>query len=297
MTKVVLHCKNLNFTMNKKKIIDNVSFDLEEKDILGFIGPNGAGKTSIIKLILGLYQNKNSIIKINNYDLNKEHVLAISNVGAIIENPELYTYMSGYQNLKIAADMYKISKERINEIVKLVDLEKSIHLKVSKYSLGMKQRLGIANAILHNPKILILDEPTNGLDPTGILELKKLLKELSNQGMAIIISSHILSELESLCNKFCFIKSGKIIAFKTKIELTKANDNYIFKLSTTNLKKYIKKYIKINNNSVLIKCPENKLNKIIKKLINNKIKIYEIKKESSSLENNFINIIEGDYNV
>ena len=297
MSKVVLQCKNLTTIMNKKRIVDNVTFNLEEKDILGFIGPNGAGKTSIIKVILGLYKNKTGEIIINNYNLKNNYVLAISNVGAIIENPDPYMYMTGYENLMIAAKIYNLSRERVQEVIELVELEKSINLKVSKYSLGMKQRLGIALAIIHKPKILILDEPTNGLDPTGIIKLNMLLKKLSKQGISIIISSHILSELETICNKFCFINNGKIIAIKTKQELNHINDNYILKLSKTNLKNIISNYKVINNDTIQIKCKKNKLNTIIKKLITNKINIYEIKKATPSLEKTFLNIIEGDNNA
>ena len=153
MSKVVLQCKKLSKVMNKKNIVSNVTFDLCEKDILGFIGPNGAGKTSIIKLILGLYKKDEGSVVIKGFDLDADFVKAISEVGAIIENPALYMYMTGYDNLMITAKIYNISNDRVNQVIKLLNLEKFIMNKVSKYSLGMKQRLGIAQAIIHNPKI------------------------------------------------------------------------------------------------------------------------------------------------
>lgn len=295
MSKVVLECQNLNKKLSKNVKISNISFSLNEKDILGFIGPNGAGKTTIIKSILGLYKIDSGKITISGYDLNKDFVRAISNVGAIIENPDLYSYMTGYENLMIAARIYDIKKERVNEIIKLVGLENKINQKVSKYSLGMKQRLGIAQSILHNPKILILDEPTNGLDPNGIIELNKLLLKLSKNGMSIIISSHILSELETICNKFCIINEGKIVYKKTidKYQKESQFNQYVFEISNTNNLKNILKYKKIDKSHIKIASTKSNINNIIKKLIEHNIQIYEIKKENLSLENIFIDKING----
>lgn len=298
MSKVVLKCQNLNKKLSKTAKISNVSFSLNERDILGFIGPNGAGKTTIIKSILGLYKIDSGKIEINGYDLEKNFVKAISNVGAIIENPDLYSYMTGYENLMIAAKIYDIKKERVNQIIKLVGLENKINLKVSKYSLGMKQRLGIAQSILHNPKILILDEPTNGLDPSGIIELNNLLLELSKGGMSIIISSHILSELETICNKFCIVNEGKIIYKKTIDKLKKEQQisEYIFEISDIEKIKNKLKYEKVDSKHIKIKTTKNNINNIIKKLLENNIQIYEIKAENLSLESIFLNTIRGESN-
>ena len=298
MSKVVLKCQNLNKKLSKTAKISNVSFTLNERDILGFIGPNGAGKTTIIKSILGLYKIDSGKIEINGYDLEKDFVKAISNVGAIIENPDLYSYMTGYENLMIAAKIYDIKKERVNQIIKLVGLENKINLKVSKYSLGMKQRLGRAQSILHNPKILILDEPTNGLDPSGIIELNNLLLELSKGGMSIIISSHILSELETICNKFCIVNEGKIIYKKTIDKLKKEQQisEYVFEISDIEKIKNKLKYEKVDSKHIKIKTTKNNINNIIKKLLENNIQIYEIKAENLSLESIFLNTIRGESN-
>ena len=167
------------------------------------------GKTTTIKLILGLQSITSGKVTINGYDIEKEFTKAIRKVGAIIENPDLYMYLTGFENLKLVANMYKeIDRTRIMEVVKLVKLDNRINDKVSKYSLGMRQRLGVAQAILHKPNLLILDEPTNGLDPEGIKDLRELLKDLSQkENMAIFISSHNLAEIETLCNKVCIIRS------------------------------------------------------------------------------------------
>ena len=298
MSKVVLKCQTLNKKLSKTVKISNVSFSLNERDILGFIGPNGAGKTTIIKSILGLYKIDSGKIEINGYDLEKDFVKAISNVGAIIENPDLYSYMTGYENLMIAAKIYDIKKERVNQIIKLVGLENKINLKVSKYSLGMKQRLGIAQSILHNPKILILDEPTNGLDPSGIIELNNLLLELSKGGMSIIISSHILSELETICNKFCIVNEGKIIYKRTidKLKKDQQISEYIFEISDIEKIKNKLKCEKVDSKHIKIKTTKNNINNIIKKLLENNVQIYEIKAENLSLESIFLNTIRGESN-
>ena len=301
MSKVVLKCENLNKKLSNKTRITDVSFSVYENDILGFIGPNGAGKTTIIKLILGLYRYDSGTVEINGYDLKKDFVKAISGVGAIIENPDLYMYMTGYENIMISAKIYNIEKEQIDKVVKLVGLEDKINEKVSKYSLGMRQRLGIAQAIVHNPKILILDEPTNGLDPEGIIDLNNLLKKLAQSGMAIMISSHILSELELLCNKVCFINNGRIINYKTMFELQTLanNNNYIIELNTIKLNKILENYDYkiIDSDHIELSIDRSELNKFIKFLLDNNVEIYEIKKQVLSLKNIFLNMIGGNIDV
>ena len=301
MSKVVLKCENLNKKLSNKTRITDVSFSVYENDILGFIGPNGAGKTTIIKLILGLYRYDSGTVEINGYDLKKDFVKAISGVGAIIENPDLYMYMTGYENIMISAKIYNIEKEQIDKVIKLVGLEDKINEKVSKYSLGMRQRLGIAQAIVHNPRVLILDEPTNGLDPEGIIDLNNLLKKLAQSGMAIMISSHILSELELLCNKVCFINNGRIINYKTMFELQKLanNNNYIIELNTIKLNKILENYDYkiIDSDHIELSIDRSELNKFIQFLLANKVEIYVIKKQVLSLKNIFLNMIGGNIDV
>ena len=302
MSKVVLKCENLNKKLSNKTRITDVSFSVYENDILGFIGPNGAGKTTIIKLILGLYRYDSGTVEINGYDLKKDFVKAISGVGAIIENPDLYMYMTGYENIMISAKIYNIEKEQIDKVVKLVGLEDKINEKVSKYSLGMRQRLGIAQAIVHNPRVLILDEPTNGLDPEGIIDLNNLLKKLAQSGMAIMISSHILSELELLCNKVCFINNGRIINYKTMFELqtlANNNNNYIIELNNIKLNKILENYDYkiIDSDHIELSIDRSELNKFIKFLLDNNVEIYEIKKQVLSLKNIFLNMIGGNIDV
>ena len=295
MSKVVLKCNNLYKKIGDRVLVDDVSFSLNEGEIMGFIGPNGAGKTSIIKIILGLYKMNSGSVKICGYDLESDFVNSIKNVGAIIENPDMYMYMSGFDNLMLSASLYGVSKSRVNEVVKLVDLEKNIFDSVNKYSLGMRQRLGIAQAIIHSPKLLILDEPTNGLDPKGILELKLLLKKLAGNGMSVIVSSHILSELESFCDVVCVINNGKVISFNSLNKLYDVyKNNYILELDSVDVKKYIDNYIIVDDKHIKITVNSESLNYVIRRLIDNNVGIYEIKKEVLSLEDVFMSLVGGN---
>ena len=298
----ILKCENLYKTFGKKTILKDVSLEVNEGDILGFIGPNGAGKTTTIKLILGLQSITKGNVSINGYDIEKNFTNAIKRVGAIVENPDMYMYLTGYQNLKLVANLYKdISEDRINEVVKLVKLENRIKDKVSKYSLGMRQRLGIAQAILHKPNLLILDEPTNGLDPEGIKEMRELLVDLaSKEKMGILISSHNLAELDNFCNKVCIIKNGKIIETSeiSKIKQEASKEVKIFEVNNVNLaEEVIGKIEKIDTNKFKINVPKQEVAEIVEKLVKNNIKVYEVKQEEKTLEDAFFektggNIIE-----
>ena len=295
---VVLESKNVYKKLGTRVIIKDLSLKLYEGDILGFIGANGAGKTTSIKLLLGLQTLSGGTVSINGYDIKKNFEKAISNVGAIIENPDLYMYLTGYENLSIVSKIYNIPKERLEEVIEIVGLKKSIHDKVKKYSLGMRERLGIAQAILHKPKVLILDEPMNGLDPEGIKDLKYLLTHLSKEeNMAILISSHILSELESICNRVCIISQGSIIKDETMDAIKTVTEKipYILELSNTSLDNILYQYQKLDKTHIKIKSTKEKLNNIIKTLILNEISIYEIKKEEQTLESIFLQLSKKNY--
>ena len=300
MPNQVLKCNNINKVIKKKQILDNVSFELNEGEILGFIGPNGAGKTTTIKLILGLQSITSGTIKINGFDIQKDFVKAIEKVGAIVENPDFYMYLSGRKNLELISNMYKgIGKERIDEVVKLVGLENRINDKVSKYSLGMRQRLGIAQAIINKPNLLVLDEPTNGLDPEGIKELREFLVKLSKEeNMAIFISSHNLAELESFCNKICIIKSGKVIENTTmeelKAETVDEKNIYYVEINDTNLLEKNENISIIDNTHFKLIIKKEDVPGFIKMLIEDNIKIYEIKEERLSLEDAFLKKTGGN---
>ena len=296
----VLECKSLNKKIGKKDILKNVSIEIQEGDILGFIGPNGAGKTTTIKLILGLQKINSGEVKINGYDIKNQFEKAIERVGTIVENPDLYMYMSGLDNLKMIARLYKnVDIKRIDEVIKLVGLENRIKDKVSKYSLGMRQRLGIAQAILHKPNLLILDEPTNGLDPEGIKQLRDLLTKLAKEeNMAILISSHNLAELESFCNKITIIQNGEIIETSTLEDAKRVEGKMIYEIeldSTSDLDKIINKEIEIvDSNSFKVYLTKEEIPEIIKKLVDNNKKVYKVCEDLTSLEDAFLKKTGGN---
>ncbi|GAT39775.1 putative efflux ABC transporter [Listeria monocytogenes] len=182
-------------------------------EVFGFLGPNGAGKTTTIRMIVGLIKPTSGTILIGGKDIRKNFTEAMRGLGSIVENPEFYTFLTGQENLAYFARMDSaIKKERIQEVTELVGLEKRINDRVSTYSLGMRQRLGIAQALLSNPKLLILDEPTNGLDPSGIHEMRDFIRALAkNEGISVLVSSHLLSEIELLCDRVAIMTDGTII--------------------------------------------------------------------------------------
>jgi len=284
----ILECQNLCKSFGKKQILKDVSFEIDEKDILAFIGPNGSGKTTTIKLILGLQNIDSGSVKINGYDVEKDFVKSIEKVGAIVENPDTYMYLSGWQNLKLVANLYKgVTDDDLKTIVKTVGLENRIHDKVSKYSLGMRQRLGIARALINKPNLLVLDEPTNGLDPEGIKDLRILLKILAKEGMGILISSHNLAELESFCNKVLIIDNGVILE-KSEVRKFKDNDNkYLFKVDNTKNIKLDGMY-EVTKTTFCINGEKESIASIIKTLVNEDIKIYEVTLTELTLEEAFL---------
>lgn len=220
MPENVLKVENLKKTIGKRTIVQDLSFELQKGEIFGFLGPNGAGKTTTIKMIVGLSQITEGNIFINGYSVKTEFKKAIRNVGCIVENPSMYKYLSGEQNLLLIAGLYGVDNDRVPEILKQVGLQKAAKDKVKTYSLGMKQRLGIAQALIHDPNLLILDEPTNGLDPAGIREMRELLSGLSKEkGLTVFISSHILAEMQQLCDRVGIIRDGRIVTVKPVDEL------------------------------------------------------------------------------
>ncbi|MGY4795258.1 ABC transporter ATP-binding protein [Lysinibacillus sp. FSL K6-0057] len=213
MTEPIVQLQNLSKTIRGKQLIQQLNIDLYPGQITGFLGPNGAGKTTTIRMMTGLMHPTEGNVIIDGLSLKDHYEEAISKVGVIVENPEMYKFMSGYKNLLHFARMHKnVTKERIQEVIQQVGLENRIHEKVSTYSLGMRQRLGLAQALLHRPKFLILDEPTNGLDPAGIREFRMYLRKIaSEEGVSVFVSSHLLSEIELMCDRVAVIQNGQLI--------------------------------------------------------------------------------------
>lgn len=297
MKKVILSVKNVDKSIGQKQLLHQISLDVYEGEIFGLLGPNGSGKTTLIRSILGLVKIDSGEITINQHSVHREFEKAISHAGAIVENPEFYPFMTGYQNLSHFAHMHGgISKKRIDDVVSLVHMGNAIHDKVETYSLGMRQRLGIAQAILHKPKLLILDEPTNGLDPSGIRELRTYLRELcEKENVSVIIASHLLKEVEELCTRAAIIRRGQIAAVN---EIGKQKDELIkvgFELSEGKramqiLQPQYSAAIQDNGISLLIKKDE--IPKINQILVQGKIDVYSIQPVYKSLEDSFIELTE-----
>lgn len=221
MENTVLQVKNLSKKFKKNEVVKSVSFNIKKGEILGFLGPNGAGKTTTIRMITGLMKPDEGEVIICDKSVEKSFEEAIAHVGAIVETPHLYQYMTGRENINFFAGARKhITKEQINQVINLSGLDKRLDEKVKNYSLGMKQRLGLAVALIHEPELLILDEPTNGLDPAGTRELREFLKEFAHQrGGSVLVSSHILTEMQLLCDRIAIIANGEIKCVKSIDEI------------------------------------------------------------------------------
>ncbi|ASA22838.1 ABC transporter ATP-binding protein [Paenibacillus donghaensis] len=225
---IVLSVDGVRKKIGRKWIIDDVTFDVREGEIFGFLGPNGAGKTTTIRMLVDLIRPSAGKITVCGYNVNKEPEKALQYVGSIVENPEVYTYLTGWENLQHFAYMQPgVGTDRIAEVVDIVRLDQRIHDKVSTYSLGMRQRLGIAQALLGRPRLLILDEPTNGLDPKGIKELREFIRRLADEGLAVFVSSHLLSEIQLLCDRVAIISKGRVLAVGGVEELVARNSPYV----------------------------------------------------------------------
>ncbi|MBQ3502731.1 MAG: ABC transporter ATP-binding protein [Clostridia bacterium] len=300
----VLKLNNVTKVYNGKKVVDNLSLMLFEGEIFGFIGPNGAGKSTTIKMICGLTSISSGSIFINGYNIDKNFKKAISNIGAVVETPHLYSYLSGRANLKLFANFYgKSAKQRIPNIIKILKMEEFIDKKVSTYSLGMKQRLGIAQAMLNKPKLLILDEPTNGLDPDGIKDIRNLLVNLAKKDrMTIIISSHNLAELEQICDQIAVIRAGKLLSFRNMTDINKEIDNnqqVCFHVNYPNyagqqLQNKYKLKVKVAGNTIIVPIKEKHIASVITFLTYKHIKIYKTTKINKSLEQIYFELLQND---
>ena len=209
----VLSVRNLKKKIRNKWIIKGVSFDVGAGEVFGFLGPNGAGKTTTIRMLVNLIRPTEGSIEICGIPLQNKPFEALRQIGCIVENPELYPYLTGWENLEHFARMIPgVTEARIREVVAIVGMEQRIGDKVKTYSLGMRQRLGIAQALLGSPKLLILDEPTNGLDPQGIKEMREFIRRLAQDGLSVFVSSHLLSEIQLMCDRVAIISHGQVIA-------------------------------------------------------------------------------------
>ncbi|WP_066293041.1 ABC transporter ATP-binding protein [Bacillus sp. FJAT-29937] len=297
--RTIVEIQNVTKTIKGRTIIDSLSFNVNKGEVFGFLGPNGAGKTTTIRMIVGLIGMTSGDIKILGHSIKSDFEKAITHVGAIVENPEMYKFMSGYQNLVHYARMSKgVTKEKINETVELVGLTDRIHDKVKTYSLGMRQRLGLAQCLLHDPKVLILDEPTNGLDPAGIREIRDHLRMLARErDMAVIVSSHLLSEMEMMCDRIGIIQKGKLIDVQLISDFVQGNEK-VYEIEVDDKEKasfvirelYSDLQVQLIENGIAVPLKREAVPVIVKELVNNEIQIYGIKEMTKTLEDRFLEV-------
>jgi len=300
MAKQILLLDNVHKSIKKKEIVKGISFSINEGEVLGFLGPNGAGKSTTLRMIVGLSSPTSGKILIDGHSITKDYVKAMSKVGCIIEGPDMYNYLSGLENLKMLASMNRnVTNEDITKAIELVGMQNRINDKVSTYSLGMKQRLGLAQALIHKPKLLILDEPTNGLDPSGINEFRHIIKDLAKkENIAVLVSSHLISEVELMCDTVAIIKNGTLIRYSTVSELI-SNQEVFFVLSDN------QKGIKILKNNwnidgtikddrIEAKVDISKLEEINSSFIKEGLGIKFVNANQKTLEDLFLNLTEGN---
>lgn len=303
----VVRIQGVSKIIGGKKLIDSLTLDIPSGQVYGFLGPNGAGKTTTIRMIVGLMSITEGDILIQGSSIKHEFEEAISHVGAIVENPEMYKFLSGYENLLHYARMSPgVSKARIMEAVELVGMEHRIHDKVKTYSLGMRQRLGVAQAILHRPKLLVLDEPTNGLDPQGIRELRDYLRRLSREeGTTVFVSSHLLSEMELMCDTVAVIQQGRLIDVKELGHSGKADGSggadqvqeTVFEVNAPAAAQDLLVSLgfssRAEENGVILTVNRTDAAQVNARLVNHGIAVYGIRPVTRSLEDQFLEMTGG----
>lgn len=290
MSNHLVEVNNINKTFGRKKVLDNVSFFIDNNEIVGFVGPNGAGKSTTMKCIASLIFPDQGSVTVSGYDVKRERELALSQMASLIESPGLYLDISGRENIKLFASLRNIKEERIKEIYDFTGLKEDLDRNVNGYSMGMKQRLALGIALLSKPKFLILDEPTNGLDPTGVIQLRNTLLELvKNEDISILFSSHQLGEVEKLADRLICINQGKIIETPMNIlekqkYLIKVDDmDKVVEVLNNELKEL--SFEKLGKDTLIFDLVEEELiSKILKVILGYGINIIDITKEKQDIE-------------
>ena len=299
---VVLEVLGLKKRIGLKTIVEDITFDMHEGEIIGLLGPNGSGKTTIMRMMVGLTKATKGDVYCFEKPLGLGKTAMLKEVGAMIETPEFYNYMSGWSNLKQIARVCgkKVTRARMKELVEFVGLKKVIRKKVKTYSLGMRQRLGLAQALLNDPKVLILDEPVNGLDPQGVQDFRNKLKEIAATGVSILISSHLLDEIEKVCDRVIVIEKGKIIA-DDKLENLVADEIIKTLIKTHDVEKteiLVRelgvRYELTNDGFVFENLDREEKTRIITYLVNNNVELDTIRELHTSLEDRFLQITGGE---
>ncbi|WP_337033731.1 ABC transporter ATP-binding protein [Paenibacillus illinoisensis] len=293
----VVRLQGVSKIISSRSLVSDLTLDISPGQVFGFLGPNGAGKTTTIRMMVGLMSISKGDIFISGHSIKNEFEQAVAQVGAIVENPEMYKFLTGYQNLVHFARMSSgITKERIAETIERVGLTARIHDKVKTYSLGMRQRLGVAQAILHKPKLLVLDEPTNGLDPQGIRELRDYLRQLTREeGITVFVSSHLLSEMELMCDTVAIIQNGKLIDVRNlKAEAgADALTEVAFEVNDTQRASELIQDATVQGNMLVVRLSRDQIPDFNARLVSEGIQVYGIRNVTHTLEDQFLQVTGG----
>ncbi|MCL6660311.1 MULTISPECIES: ABC transporter ATP-binding protein [Paenibacillus] len=293
----VVRIQGVSKIISSRSLVSDLTLDISPGQVFGFLGPNGAGKTTTIRMMVGLMSISKGDILISGHSVKNEFEKAVAQVGAIVENPEMYKFLTGYQNLVHFARMSPgVTKERIAETIERVGLTARIHDKVKTYSLGMRQRLGVAQAILHKPKLLVLDEPTNGLDPQGIRELRDYLRELTQEeGITVFVSSHLLSEMELMCDTVAIIQNGKLIDVRNLRAETGADAliEVAFEVNDAERAADLIQGAVVQGNVLVARVSREQIPDINAKLVSEGFQVYGIRNVTHTLEEQFLQVTGG----
>ncbi|MEK4235085.1 MULTISPECIES: ABC transporter ATP-binding protein [Paenibacillus] len=299
LSEPVARLQGVTKKIGSKTLVSDLTLDIPPGQIFGFLGPNGAGKTTTIRMMVGLISISSGDVLISGHSIKNNYKEAIASVGAIVENPEMYKFLSGYQNLRQFARMVPgVNKQRIDEVVELVGLGQRIHDKVKTYSLGMRQRLGVAQALLNRPKLLVLDEPTNGLDPQGIRELRDYLRLLCREeGTTVFVSSHLLSEMELMCDSVAIIQNGQLLEVKQLKEVgnvTMPIGETLFEVDDAEAALALIGQGTLKSGGLVVEAAREEIAEFNARLVAGGIKVYSIKSLARTLEDQFLEVTGGE---
>lgn len=293
-----LEVRGLSKTLGHRKVLDGVGFTVSEGEIAGFVGPNGAGKTTTIRLLTGLIRPDSGEISVCGRNLSHDREAALAALSAIVETPGLYLDLTGMDHLRFLQRMRKVPEERLKQVVGEIGLGERLDDKTKKYSLGMKQRLALGLCLLTDPKLLILDEPTNGLDPDGTIELRGLIVQAARQhGCAVLLSSHLLSEVEKIASKIIFIRGGKIVS-----EQSDTPAGVLYRISVSDPRKAAETLTKSGfavsavaqeDGCVKVRVEESGFEKVMPLLLSAGIAVLDVEKEKDDLEAEYKRVFRG----
>ncbi|KOP71756.1 ABC transporter ATP-binding protein [Cytobacillus solani] len=301
MSELIIETNQLTKKFSNRYAVENIDLKINKGEIYGFLGPNGAGKTTTIRMLLGLAKPTKGSIHIFGKNMKKEKLNVLKKVGSLVEYPSYYGHLNAYENLEALRILLDAPKSRINEVLSIVRLSNEAKRPVKGFSLGMKQRLGIAAALLGNPELLILDEPTNGLDPSGILEIRELIKSMPKEhGITILVSSHLLSEMDQMATQVGIISKGKMI-FQDSIEALRqrAQSKIAIKVDQTEQawRMLLSKgrQAEMDNNQIYLPhTSDEEISTVIGDLIHDRFSVYRVQEEKKSLEDIFLELTGGE---